>query len=237
MKHILEVCLVAVLAAEISPSIGAQSQTVASHAMQKGISVQLAIASNAVPMPDADQEYAMIVTITADGSIYLGVNPISPVALTEKVKDRPSDRPEKKLYIKADARTQYANVAKGLDAVRAAGVDAQNLLTAQSDSSEHGHLVSPRGLEVLVGPSLPSGTETTIVQVLNSGQQRPTVKINGELVPWASLRNQLSQVLQNRSKTVALVKAEGTSSFADVAAVTDFCRAAGAQVVLVTPEL
>jgi biopolymer transport protein TolR len=233
MKHILEVCLVAALAAGITPSIGAQSQTV----MQKGISVQLAIAGNAVPMPDADQEDALIVTITADGGVYLGVNPITPAALTAKVKDRLSNRPEKKLYIKADARTQYTNVAKVLDAARAAGVDAPNLLTAQSDSSQHGTLVPPRGLEVLVGPPLPSGPEATIVQLRNSGQQWPTVKINGGLVPWASLQNQLSQLLQNRTKTVVLVKAEETSSFADVAAVTDLCRAAGAQVVLATPEL
>jgi biopolymer transport protein ExbD/biopolymer transport protein TolR len=101
--------------------------------MQKGISVELPVTSNAVPIPEADQEDALIVSVTDDGSVYFGVAPISPAALTEKVRDGLSNRTERKLYIKADARTPYANVVKVLDAMRTAGVEAPNLLTAQRD--------------------------------------------------------------------------------------------------------
>ena len=56
-------------------------------------------------MPDADQEDALIVSIKDDGSVYFGVNPICPAALAEKVKAALSNRTEKPLYVKADART------------------------------------------------------------------------------------------------------------------------------------
>ncbi|MGA2201369.1 MAG: biopolymer transporter ExbD [Terriglobales bacterium] len=236
MNYLLEVCLVALtLATGIPPSIVTQSQAIAVQAMQKGISVELPVTSNAIPMPDADKEDALIVSVTGDGSVYFGVNPISPAALAEKLKGVLSNRTEKKLYIKADARTPYANVVKVLGALRTAGVEAPNLLTAQPDSSEPGTLVPPKGLEVLIGPPLPSGSEAIVVQVLNSGQRRPALKIDNEPVPWAALQSRLRQILQNRSEKAVLVKAEGTLPFAGVVDVIDVCRSTGAKVVLVTP--
>ena len=234
MNHLLEVCLVALtLTTGITPSIAAQSP----GAMQKGISVELPLTGNAVPMPDADQEDSLIVSVTADGSVYFGANPISPAALAEKIKGGLSDRTEKKLYIKADARTPYASVVNVLDAMRTAGVEAPNLLTAQQDSSEPGTLVPPKGLEVLVGPPLPSGSDAIIVQALNSGQQWPTLKINNERVPSATLPATLRRLLQKRSEKVVLVKADGLLPFAHVVHLIDMCRSAGAKVFLVTPGL
>ncbi len=155
--------------------------------------------------------------------------------MAEKVKSGLPSRTEKKLYIKADARTPYANVVNVLDAVRTAGVEAPNLLTAQRDSSEPGTLVPPKGLEVLVGP--PSGSAVTVMEVLNSGQRWPTLKINNQNIPWATLQSSLRQLFQNRSEKVVLVKAAGTLPFANVVDVTDMCRSTGAKVVLVTPGL
>ena len=121
------------------------------QALQKGISVELAVTHNAVAMPDADKEGALIVAVTHSGSVYFGIDPITPAALAEK-----PGLSGQKLYIKADARTPYANVAKVLDAVRTAGVTSPNLLTGQPETPEPGKLVPPKGLEVLVGPPLPS---------------------------------------------------------------------------------
>jgi biopolymer transport protein TolR len=141
MNYQLEVCLVALaLITGVTPSVAAQSQ----QAMQKGISVELPVTKNAVAMPDADQGDAVIVSVTDGGGVYLGVNPISPVALAETVKRGLANRTEKKLYIKADARTPYANVLKVLDAAHTADVEALNLLTAQRDSSESETLVPPK---------------------------------------------------------------------------------------------
>lgn len=141
--------------------------------------------------------------------------------MAEKIKGL-SGQTEKKLYIKADARTPYANVVNVLDAMRTAGVEAPNLLTAQQDSSEPGTLVPPKGLEVLVGPPLPSGSDAIVVQALNSGQRWPTLKINNE---------------QNRSEKVVPLKADGLLPFAHVVQVIDMCRSMGAKVLLVTPGL
>jgi biopolymer transport protein ExbD len=188
-------------------------------------------------MPDADQEDSLIVSATENGSVYLGVDPIGPAALAEKVKDSLSNPSHKNLYIKADARTPYANVVKVLNAVRRSGVDTQNLLTAQRGTSDTGTLLPPTGLEVLVGTSFPSGSEATIVQVINWGQQRPTLKINDQQIRWAKLQNMARQILHNRNEQLVVVKAEGTLPFADVVDVADVCRSAGAKVVLVPPRL
>jgi biopolymer transport protein TolR len=233
MNYQLEVCLVALtLITGVTPSVAAQSQ----QAMRKGISVELPVTKNAVAMPDADQGDAVIVSVTDGGGVYLGVNPISPVALAETVKRGLANRTEKKLYIKADARTPYANVLKVLDAAHTADVEALNLLTAQRDSSESETLVPPKGLEVSVGLRLHSRSEAIVVQVLNSGPRKPTLRVDDENIPWAALQSTLRQFFQNRKEKVVLMKAEGTLPFADVVDVTDACRSTGAKVVLLTQE-
>jgi biopolymer transport protein ExbD len=231
MNYLLETCLVALaLATSITPSVVAQSED--QVPLQKGISVELPVTSNAVPVPDADRQDAFIVTITENGSVYFGTDLTTPAVLTEKVRGGLFYR-TKKLYIKADARTPYANVVKVLVAVRKAGVEAPNLLTAQRDVSEPRTLVPPKGLEVLVSPPLRSGSETTVVQVLNSGQRWPTLKFNNEQIPWATLQSTLKQRFQNRSEGVVLVKTEGILPFANIVDVIDICRSMGAKVVLV----
>jgi biopolymer transport protein ExbD len=204
--------------------------------MQKGIHVELATASNAVTSPDADHEDSLIVTVTSNGSVYLGINPSTPAALAEQIKSLLSGR-EQKVYIKADARAPYADVVTVLGAASTAGVEAPILLTTQPESPEPGTVVAPKGLEVLVGPPSPSGSESTVVEVLNSEQRWPTLKINHEQIPWAALESTLSKLLQNRTEKVVLVKANGRLPFAQVVHVIDMCRSTEATVVLATPEL
>jgi biopolymer transport protein TolR len=152
MRYLLEVCLIATLAAGITPSALAQSGSIATPVMRKGIHVELPATSNAVSLPDADKLDALIVTITEDGSVYLGIGPVNdpvkPGALAEMVKDVLSNRPDKRLYIKADARTPYANVVKIIDTARLAGVEVLSLLTAQQESPQPGSIVPPIGIEV-----------------------------------------------------------------------------------------
>src|SRR3979490_24524 len=85
--------LVSVTAMSAAPRSSAQ-------AMQKGISVELAPTSNAVPVPDADNQDALIITVTDTGRLYFGIDSVTPESLAERLKDRPSRR--KNLYIKAD---------------------------------------------------------------------------------------------------------------------------------------
>jgi biopolymer transport protein ExbD len=124
---------------------GGEAQT-----LQKGVSVQLAVSTNAAPMPEADNADAFIVSITENGTIYLGVNQITASDLKEKVRSTPFKRGQK-LYIKADARTPYAKVLQVLDATRSGGIAPQVLLTAATESSKTGTIVPPEGVEVQLG--------------------------------------------------------------------------------------
>ena len=254
MKYLLEVCLIATLA--IAPSVAAQSAVTApensgpglrlvrragptdsgAQALQKGISVELPVTSNAAPMLAADNEDAWIVTVTADGRTYFGTDPVTPASLEDAMKSRPRNR-EQKLYIKGDARVPFANVETVIQAGRAVAFEALVLLTSQPAPSASGSVVPPRGLEVLVDPALQAGTVATVVQLLNSGQQPPLLKINNEPIPLTALQRTLRQRFQKGDEKVILLKADVHVPFAHVAEVIDICRSTGAKVVLATPEL
>src|SRR5271154_6358574 len=90
---------VALLAVVTTMSVAAQS---GAPAMQKGISVELARTSSAVPAPDADNQEALIITVTDGGGLYFGIDPVTPETLAEKLKALPSHHAQT-LYIKADA--------------------------------------------------------------------------------------------------------------------------------------
>jgi biopolymer transport protein ExbD len=204
-------------------------------ALQKGISVEMPVTRNAVPVPDADSEGSLVVAVTHDGRIYLRADRITPAALAARVKASPSEGAENKLYIKGDARTLYANVVKVLDAAMAAHFKSLILLTSQPGLAQSGALVPPKGLEILVATRSHYGSDVAVVNVLRSGQQRPKLTINDEQIPWASLQVSLADLLQNQSTKMVLVNAEGALPFSEVVNVTDACRSIGAEVVLVRP--
>ncbi len=99
--------------------------------LQKGVSVDMAKVNNPTPMEDADKEDALLVSITRDGQVYFGSDQISVDGLTTKVKDRLANKPDKRVYVKADMRARFGGVVQVVDAVRAAGVDDLGLLTDQ----------------------------------------------------------------------------------------------------------
>jgi biopolymer transport protein ExbD len=116
------------------------------QALQKGISVELAPTSSAVPVPDADSPDALIITVTDTGKIYFGIDAVTPDSLAEKLKGRLSRT--QSVYIKSDARAPYASVVKVLDAARAAGVAGVTLLTTPSKVAPVGTMVPPQGIEM-----------------------------------------------------------------------------------------
>jgi biopolymer transport protein ExbD len=99
--------------------------------LQKGVSVDLAKTNNPVQMPDADKEDALLVAVQRDGAVFFGSERISPDQLTNKIKDKLATRVDKRVFVRADARTKYGNVVEVVDNVRAAGVDQLGLLTEQ----------------------------------------------------------------------------------------------------------
>jgi biopolymer transport protein ExbD len=128
------------------------------QAMQKGVSVELARTDSAVPVPEADNPDALIITVTETGRIYFGIDPVTQDTLAEKLKARPSHDTQT-LYIKADARTPYAGVVKVLDAAGAAGVAGVTLLTTQSKTTQAGKVASPDGIEMELARRSPAASK------------------------------------------------------------------------------
>ncbi len=116
--------------------------------LQKGISVDMAKVNNPTPMPDADKEDALLVSVMRDGTVYFGSDKVAVDSLTGKVKDRLANRTDKEVYVKADARAHFGNVVGVVDAVRAAGVDDLGLLTDQrKDTVRNAQPPMPRRAE------------------------------------------------------------------------------------------
>lgn len=103
--------------------------------LQNKVSIDMAKVANAVPMPDADKDDAIVVAITRDGGVYLGQDKIATGELGVKVRDKLADTPGKTIYIRADARAQYRAVEDAIDAVRTAGVDEVGLLTQKREGN------------------------------------------------------------------------------------------------------
>ena len=99
--------------------------------LQKGVSVDLAKTDNPTQMPDADKEDSLLVAVMRDGTIFFGSEKVSPDQLASKVKDKLSNKTDKRVFVKADASAKYGAVVEVVDNVRSAGVDQLGLLTEQ----------------------------------------------------------------------------------------------------------
>jgi biopolymer transport protein ExbD/biopolymer transport protein TolR len=101
--------------------------------LSKGQSVELVKTHNPIAMQAADKEDAVLVAITRDGRVFLspGNNQLAVDQLAPKVKDLLTNKLDKTVYIKADARAQYSKVEDVVDNLRSAGVDEVGLLTEQ----------------------------------------------------------------------------------------------------------
>jgi len=79
-----------------------------------------------------------LIAVTRNGGVFLspGNLKITPEQLPEKVKDLLTNKPDKMVYIKSDARARYGLVEDVIDNVRAAGVDQIGLITEVSDKAK-----------------------------------------------------------------------------------------------------
>jgi biopolymer transport protein ExbD len=101
--------------------------------LSKSIPVDLVKTHNPVKMQEADKEDAIIVAITRDGTTFLspGNSRIAIDALPDKVKDLQTNRSDKTVYLKADARAKFETVETVIDTLRTAAVDNLGLLTEE----------------------------------------------------------------------------------------------------------
>ncbi len=108
--------------------------------LTKGVSVDMAKVENAEQMQAADKDDAVIVAITRDGTLFLqdihGNSEVTLDDITNNVKDDISNRLDKTVFVRSDARAKYGDVVKAVDAVRSAGVDNIGLLTEKLPPSQ-----------------------------------------------------------------------------------------------------
>ncbi len=106
--------------------------------VQNKVNVDLARSVDATPMPDAEKEDSVVVAVTRDGKVYLGANQLSPADLGPKVTDLLTNKTNKEVYLRADARSNYGVVMEAIDNVRTAGVDQLGVLTEQPNNTVAG---------------------------------------------------------------------------------------------------
>src|SRR5499425_713671 len=102
--------------------------------LQKTTPVDLAMTNNAREMKEADKDDAIVVAVTRDGSIFLNTTTIQKDDITGQVKDRLTNRLDKTVYVKSDARAKYGDVVAVVDEIRSAGVDSLGLLTEKAQA-------------------------------------------------------------------------------------------------------
>jgi biopolymer transport protein ExbD len=209
-------------------AIATQPPATPAPVLRQGVSVQMPVTRNAVPMPAADAAGAVVVAVTANGALYWDVTRVSPPQLAEKLKT--IDSPPK-LFLKADARAPWEAVGTVLDALRAAGIPAAQLLTAQKDASDaQTAVVPPKGLEVFIGPAQPGA-----LSVLLRAPQPSPLSVAGDSVALPALADNLAARLRGRAQRLIAIGAGGPVPFGEVIAAIDAGRAAGALVFLSPP--
>ena len=99
--------------------------------LQKGVSIDKALTHNPRKMPDAEKTDAVEVAITRDGKFFLNAQPVKLGDITKQVGDLMSNKLNKVVFIKSDARAKYGDVVSVVDNVRAAGIQQLGLITEE----------------------------------------------------------------------------------------------------------
>jgi biopolymer transport protein ExbD len=231
MKCLLSVCLATSICIGAAVDSALRQASAEAHAMQKGISVEMAPANNAQSWPEADGNDAWVVTVDYRGRLYFGADPTTLEGLKQWMIRHPRKR-EQKLFIKADARAPYASVEKALDAASTAEFTAPVLLVNQRDgSAKPGTVVPPKGLEVAID-GVNHDANAIVVEVLTSPQESATLTIDHQPVSWESLQDRLRESVESRNEKSVFVKVDSQTPFVQVARVIDACGAVKAKAVL-----
>jgi len=102
--------------------------------LTKGVSVDLVKTKNPVTMQAADKEDAILISVTKNGGVFLSPGNIrlsGADQLPERVRDLLTNKIDKTVYVRADARAKYSVVEDVVDNLRAAGVNEIGLITEE----------------------------------------------------------------------------------------------------------
>jgi biopolymer transport protein ExbD len=102
--------------------------------LTKGVSVDLVKTKNPITMQAADKEDAILISVTRNGGVFLSPGNLKLSGadqLPERVRDLLTNKIDKTVYIRADARARYEVVEDVVDNLRAAGVNEIGLITEE----------------------------------------------------------------------------------------------------------
>ncbi|HKU24068.1 MAG TPA: biopolymer transporter ExbD [Candidatus Sulfotelmatobacter sp.] len=136
MKFRIGMCLL--VSVMVCAAVAQQDST--KPALREGKSVKMAVSSQAVEMREADAENATVVTVAADGNLFLGIRLVRLSDLAQLNAQT--------VYVKADARASYQDILRVLDALRGRSVV---LLTASPSHVEATGIMPPYGVRVMLG--------------------------------------------------------------------------------------
>jgi biopolymer transport protein ExbD/biopolymer transport protein TolR len=100
--------------------------------LHQSVPVDLAKTLNPATMSDADRADALILSIMRDGQMFLGSEKVTGEILTQELRDRLSNRANKIVYVRADARARYGSLVEAVNDLSSSGVDQLGLLTEQT---------------------------------------------------------------------------------------------------------
>lgn len=95
--------------------------------MTQGVDVTL---PQAVSGPLPSKEEQMMVTVKADGRIFLNELETSLALLKDRLREVLANRPERQVFFKADTDISYGLAVQVMSEIRAAGVDNLGMVTA-----------------------------------------------------------------------------------------------------------
>jgi biopolymer transport protein TolR len=94
--------------------------------LQQGVSVNL-------PRVEAGaltgEEVQLVVTVNPQGKVYLNDAAMSPTELLAKLQAIVRERPDRNIYLRADASVPYGEVMRVIAAIRQAGVQRLGMVT------------------------------------------------------------------------------------------------------------
>lgn len=101
--------------------------------LQQGVPVELPLAANSTDKPDTQDQ--TVVNIDRQGALYVNALPVSETEVVDRVRLALEDKKEKLVYLKADKETQYGQIMKMMDALRASQIESVALITERPKAS------------------------------------------------------------------------------------------------------
>ena len=82
-------------------------------------------------MPDANREDALTITVTRDGHVYFRTQQVMLNDVPNQIRQALKEGARPAVFVHADTRAKYGDVAAVIDQVRQAGIQHVGIITSQ----------------------------------------------------------------------------------------------------------